>query len=178
MLQRWKPKTHQCNLSFDYIKQSEVALSVKAQSISHQTAGHHLLEPLGLGLIVEINTSHQLITWRYRGCWVTHAGLIHHHGYGLISFPGWEVCWSCTDRPAWISCALSWCPPRSYCSVWSPAAGFLNPDPSAGLQALSVPDEEHENMRDEMSMMCFGCSEASAVACWVLTVQWCEQLRK
>lgn len=66
-----------------------------------------------------------------------------------------EVCWSCTDRPAWISCVLSWCPPRSYCSVWSPAAGFLTPDPSAGLQALSVPEEEHENMRDEVSVMCF-----------------------
>lgn len=62
---------------------------------------------------------------------------------------GSKFCWSCTDRPVWISCALSWCPPRSYCSVWSPAAGFLTPDPSADLQALYVPEEERENMWDE-----------------------------
>lgn len=34
-----------------------------AVDVTYQSGGHHLLKPLGLGLIVQIHTAHQVIPW-------------------------------------------------------------------------------------------------------------------
>lgn len=31
---------------------------------THQRGGHHLFEPLGLGLVVEVHTAHEVISWK------------------------------------------------------------------------------------------------------------------
>ena len=52
-----------------------------ASVVTHQRGGHHLFKPLGLGLVVEVHTAHEVIS--YKGprplSLLTRAALCHSH---------------------------------------------------------------------------------------------------
>lgn len=50
--------------------------------VTHQRGGHHLFKPLGLGLVVEVHTAHEVISCKGQGhclSLLTRAALCHLH---------------------------------------------------------------------------------------------------
>lgn len=57
--------------------------------ITHQCGRHHLFKPLGLGLVVEVHTAHEIIAWEKPTATIMPSYLPSclHHGCPLLSVP-------------------------------------------------------------------------------------------